>query len=207
MRFMVLVKSNQASETGALPDERELSEMGAYNDSLIAAGAMLGGEGLKPSSEGRRVRITSGKARTHDGPFAEAKELVGGYWIVKFESRDEAIRWLKRAPFVEGEVELRPLYEPSDFALPEDGTPPPPDAPPPARKPGTRRYLSMLKADAYTEAGCAPTPELLAEMGGLMQEMTQRGVLLMGEGLKPSRDGARIVYEGKQSRVVDGPFT
>jgi hypothetical protein len=207
MRFMVLVKSNQASETGALPDEKALSAMGAYNDGLIAAGAMLAGEGLKPSSEGGRVRITSGKARTFDGPFAEGKELVGGYWILKFESRDEAIRWLRRAPFVEGQVELRPVYEPSDFALPEGCTPPPPDAAPPARKPGTRRYLSMLKADAYTEAGGAPTPELLAEMGGLMEEMTQRGVLLMGEGLKPSRDGARIVYEGKQTRVVDGPFT
>jgi hypothetical protein len=207
MRFMVLIKSNPASEAGELPDEKALSEMGAYNDSLIAAGAMLAGEGLKPSSDGARVRISSGKARTLDGPFAETKELVGGYWILKFESRDEAIRWLKRAPFVEGVVELRPLYEASDFALPEGGTPPPPEAPPPTRRPGTRRYISMLKADAYTEAGGAPTPELLAEMGGLMAELTQRGVLLMGDGLKPSRDGVRIVYEGKQTRVIDGPFT
>ena len=206
MRFIVLVKSSQASETGALPDEQALSAMGAYNDELIAAGAMLAGEGLKPSSEGARVRIAAGNARRFDGPFTEAKELVGGYWILTLESRDEAIRWLQRAPFPEGQVELRPLYEPSDFALAEGCAPPPPDAPPPKRQPGTRRYLSLLKADAYTEAGCAATPELLAEMGGLMAEMTQRGVLLMGEGLKPSREGVRIVYEGKRTRVIDGPF-
>jgi hypothetical protein len=207
MRFMAFVKSTPETEAGALPDEKALSEMGAYNDRLIAAGAMLAGEGLKPSAEGGRVRIAAGKTSRIDGPFAEAKELVGGYWILQLGSREEAIEWLRRAPFREGEVELRPLYEASDFGLPEDALPPPPEAVPPARIPGTTRYLSLLKADAYTEARCAATPELLAEMGALMEEMTKRGVLLMGEGLKPSREGARIAYGGKQARVVDGPFT
>lgn len=207
MRFMAFVKSNPDSEAGVLPSETMLAEMGAYNEELIKLGAMLGGEGLKPSAQGQRVRIEHGKVRHVDGPFAEAKELVGGFWLLQFASRAEAIEWLKRAPLPQGEVELRPLYEAEDFAPP--GAPPATQAEPSkqARIPGTRRFMSLLKADAYTEGEDKATPALLAEMGALMEEMAQHGVLLSGDGLKPSREGARIQYEGKQRRVIDGPFT
>jgi hypothetical protein len=226
MRFMVLVKSDARSEAGVLPDEKLLSQMGSYNEGLIRAGAMLAGEGLKPSSQGARVRISQGKTRHIDGPFAESKELVAGYWLLQFPSHDEAIRVLSRAPFAEGELELRPMYEPEDFAVEAPGSAPeqtidtseqPAERPeqeeaarkadPPARIPGTTRFLCMLKADAYTEGEDKATPELLAEMSGLVEEMNKAGVLLMGEGLKPSRFGKRIRFDGGKRTVTDGPFT
>jgi hypothetical protein len=207
MRFMAFVKSNPDSEAGVLPTEEMLAEMGAYNEELIRLGAMLGGEGLKPSAQGKRVRIENDKARQLDGPFAETKELVGGYWLLQFASRDEAIEWLKRAPFPDGEVELRPLYEPGDFAPPGETPAAPQEPPKQARISGTTRYMSLLKADAYTEGDDQATPALLTEMGALMEEMGEQGVLLSGDGLKPSREGARIQYDGKRPRVIDGPFT
>lgn len=115
MRFMVLVKATPASESGKLPDEQELTEMGKFNDELIKAGVMLAGEGLHASSKGVRLRF-SGKQRTViDGPFTEAKELIAGYWLVQVKSREEAIEWFKRAPFKEGELELRQVMEEADF--------------------------------------------------------------------------------------------
>lgn len=121
MRFMVIVKANADSEAGTLPDEQILTEMGRYNEELVRAGVMLAGEGLHPSSRGARVRF-DGKQRTVlDGPFAETKELVAGFWLWQVRSREEAIEWLKRAPFQEGEVELRQVFETEDFA-PSDPT-------------------------------------------------------------------------------------
>ena len=118
MRVMVLVKADKSSEAGAMPDEKMLTEMGAFNEQLVKAGIMLEGEGLKPSSEGARVRF-SGKNRTViDGPFAETKELVAGYWIWKVKSLQEAIEWVKRCPNPmpgESEIEIRPVFEAEDF--------------------------------------------------------------------------------------------
>ena len=116
MRFMVIVKANKDSEAGKLPDRKILTEMGKYNEELVKAGVMLAGEGLHASSKGARVRFSGPTGRTViDGPFAETKELIAGFWLWKVKSKDEAIEWLKRAPFQEGEVEIRQVFETEDF--------------------------------------------------------------------------------------------
>lgn len=115
MRVLVLVKANEDSEAGVLPDEKDLSEMTKFNEELVKAGVMLAAEGLRPSSKGARVRFEDGKGTVIDGPFTESKELVAGFWLWQVRSLDEAIEWLKRAPFEGTEVEIRPLYEVEDF--------------------------------------------------------------------------------------------
>ncbi len=115
MRVMVLVKADKDSEAGVMPSEQLLTEMGKYNEELAKAGVMLAGEGLHPSSKGARVRFEGGKRTVIDGPFTEAKELVAGFWLWQVKSLDEAIEWLKRAPFEGTEVEIRPVFEAEDF--------------------------------------------------------------------------------------------
>ncbi len=116
MRVIVLVKANADSEAGKMPSRELLAEMGKFNEELVKAGVMLAGEGLHPSRKGARVRFDGPKKRTVlDGPFAETKELVAGFWIWQVRSMDDAIEWLKRAPFQEGDVELRPIFEADDF--------------------------------------------------------------------------------------------
>lgn len=116
MRFMILVKASEESEAGILPDDAILATMARYNEELVSAGVMLAGDGLQASSKGARVRFEGGTRTVIDGPFAETKELVAGYWIWQCESRQEAIDWLKRAPFDGGaEVEIRQIFELSDF--------------------------------------------------------------------------------------------
>jgi hypothetical protein len=120
MRFMVLVKASKESEAGVLPDEKMLAAMGNYNEELVMAGVMLAGDGLQPTSKGVRVRFEGKKRTVIDGPFAESKELIAGYWIWQCKSREEAIDWLKRAPFDDGaEVEIRQIFELSDFGQSE----------------------------------------------------------------------------------------
>jgi len=116
MRVMVVVKASPESERGEMPSEQLLTEMGRFNEQLVKAGIMLAGEGLHPSSKGKRVRF-SGKQRTViDGPFAETKELIAGFWLWQVRSMDEALEWLKRAPFDGGtEIEIRPVFEAQDF--------------------------------------------------------------------------------------------
>jgi hypothetical protein len=116
MRFLVLVKANAESEAGVMPDQKILTEMGKFNEELVKAGVMLAGEGLQPSSKGARVKFEGKKRTVIDGPFAETKELVAGFWIWQVKSKEEAIEWLKRAPFDGGaEVELRQIFEAEDF--------------------------------------------------------------------------------------------
>ena len=115
MRFMVLVKADKHSEAGALPSQEILEAMGKFNEQLIQAGVMLAGEGLQPSSKGARVKFSGGKKTVIDGPFAEAKELVAGFWLWQCKSMAEAIEWLKRAPFEGTEVEIRQIFEAEDF--------------------------------------------------------------------------------------------
>jgi hypothetical protein len=115
MRVMVIVKANRESEAGKLPDEKGLTEMSKFNEELIKAGILLGMDGLRPSSNGVRVRFSGGRKTVIDGPFTETKELVAGYWIWQVRSKEEAVEWLKRAPFQEADVEIRPVYEPADF--------------------------------------------------------------------------------------------
>ena len=116
MRFMILVKANKDSEAGALPDEKALTEMGKFNMQLEKAGVLLAAEGLQASSKGARVRFSGSKRTVIDGPFAETKELIAGFWLWQVKSLDEAIEWLKRAPFEDGfEVEIRQVFEAEDF--------------------------------------------------------------------------------------------
>jgi hypothetical protein len=115
MRFMVIVKADKKSEAGVLPDKKLLEEMGNFNEQLTKAGVMLAGEGLQPSSKGARVRFSGGKKTVIDGPFAETKELVAGFWLWQVKSKEEAIEWLKRAPFEDTEVEIRQVFEAEDF--------------------------------------------------------------------------------------------
>src|SRR5438034_6712153 len=118
MRFMILVKASKDSEAGVMPDEKLLAAMGKFNEELVKAGVMLAGEGLHPSSKGARVRFSGAKRTVIDGPFAETKELVAGFWIWQVKSREEAIEWLKRCPNPmpeESEIELRQIFEAEDF--------------------------------------------------------------------------------------------
>ncbi|MDX6385531.1 MAG: hypothetical protein QOK48_3104 [Blastocatellia bacterium] len=115
MRFMVIVKANKDSEAGVLPSTKMLTEMGKFNEELVKAGVMLAGEGLHASSKGVRVKFADGKTTVIDGPFAETKELIAGYWMWQVKSKEEAIEWLKRAPFEDTEVEIRQVFEAEDF--------------------------------------------------------------------------------------------
>jgi len=116
MRFMVIVKANKDSEAGKMPTEEMLSKMGKFNEELAKAGVMLAGEGLHPTSKGARVKFSNGKTTVTDGPFAETKELIAGFWLWQVKSKEEAIEWLKRAPFDNNEeVEIRQVFEAADF--------------------------------------------------------------------------------------------
>ena len=116
MRVMVIVKASKESEAGVMPTEKMLTEMGNYNQELANAGIMLAGEGLHPTAKGKRIRFSGTQRTVIDGPFAETKELVAGYWLWQVKSMDEAVTWLKRAPFDGGEeVEIRPVFESEDF--------------------------------------------------------------------------------------------
>jgi hypothetical protein len=115
MRFMVLVKANKDSEAGVLPSEEILTAMGKYNEELIKAGVMLAGEGLHPSSKGVRIRFSGDKRTVIDGPFAETKELLAGFWLFQVSSKEEAIEWVKRAPMEDTELEIRQVFEAEDF--------------------------------------------------------------------------------------------
>ncbi|HEY2986284.1 MAG TPA: YciI family protein [Candidatus Binatia bacterium] len=115
MRFMIIVKASKDSEAGVMPSEKLLTEMGKFNEELAKAGVLLAAEGLQASSKGARVRLSGSKRTVIDGPFAETKELIAGFWIWQVKSKEEAIEWLKRAPFDETEVEIRQIFEAEDF--------------------------------------------------------------------------------------------
>jgi hypothetical protein len=115
MRFLMIVKASKESEAGVMPTEQELADMAKYNEQLVEAGAMLDGAGLHPSREGVRINFDGGKPRVIDGPFAETKELIAGYWLVQFKTKEECIEWARRVPFREGEIEIRQLFELEEF--------------------------------------------------------------------------------------------
>jgi hypothetical protein len=140
MRFMVIVKANEQTEQGVLPTEQELAEMGDFNEQLVKAGVMLAGEGLHPSSKGARVRFDEeGRTTVVDGPFAETKELIAGYWILQVSSREEVLEWMKKAPFRDGEVEIRKIAEAEDFGE--------------AFTPELREQEERLRAQSAAQAG------------------------------------------------------
>ena len=118
MRVMVLVKADKNTEAGVMPDEKLLTEMGAYNEELVKAGIMVAGEGLKPTSDAKRIKFSGEKRTVIDGPFAETKELIAGYWLWNVKSMDEAVEWARRCPNptgAESVLEIRPLFEIEDF--------------------------------------------------------------------------------------------
>jgi hypothetical protein len=118
MRFMVMIKSDERTEDGVMPTEEDLNAMGRYNEELVKAGVLLAGEGLHPSSKGARVKFTDGKPTVIDGPFAEAKELIAGFWLIDVKSKEEAVEWMKRIPCTDGaevNVEIRQVFEADDF--------------------------------------------------------------------------------------------
>jgi hypothetical protein len=121
MRFMIMVKATEQSEAGAMPSEDELAAMGRYNEELAKAGALLAAEGLHPSSKGARVRFSGRERTVIDGPFTETKELTAGFWLIQAKDLDEALEWIKRVPFEDGEIEVRQVFEAEDFG--EEFTP------------------------------------------------------------------------------------
>jgi hypothetical protein len=220
MRFMVLVKSDAKTEAGVLPTQRELADMDTFNAEMTKAGVMLAGEGLKESAKGVRLCCTkaTGKVTVIDGPFAEAKELVAGYWMIQTKSKAEAVEWLKRAPFQGGEVDIAPIYELEDF--PADPSQVKPEnwrqkeeemrsKQPLQTSRGKKkmRFIGFVKGGPDSESGVMPSADALERMGVFLEEGTKAGVLLGGEGLKPTKDRIRIRYDGKKRTVLDGPFT
>jgi hypothetical protein len=214
MRFMLLAKATKDFEAGRFPTARDEPEFAKFRQQLVEAGALIGSDRLEPSSTGVRVHFAKGKFQITDGPFAETKELIAGYLLIEAKSLEEAVTWAKRVPFKDGEVEVRALFELTDF--PVDPSEQPDGwrekeeqmraAPPPVRKPGTTRYIGLLKADPDTEAGKLPDPELLAAMGAFMEEGVKAGIFLAGEGLQPSSKSAKVQYSGSKRMVIDGPF-
>jgi hypothetical protein len=200
---MILLKADKDTEAGVLPDQQLLTDMGNYNEELVNAGVLLAGEGLHPSSKGVRVRFSGGKTTVIDGPFAETKELIAGFWLWQLNSREEAIEWLKRCPNptgVEGEAEIRELGCASGLTgvSPTTVT---------AAPEGKKRFMVLLKADRSTEAGINPGEKLLAAMAKHNEQSVKAGVMLAGEGLQPSSKGARVKFSGSKRAVIDGPFT
>lgn len=220
MRFIAMVKSDASSETGRMPDPKELDDMNRFNDELLKAGVMLTGEGLWESAKGARLRCNkaTGKVTVIDGPFTEAKELVAGFWMIRTNTKAEAIEWMKRAPFEGGEVEIRAIYELED--IPQD---PSQDEPEnwrekeqemratqsfqASRGKKKMRFIGILKGGTDTEAGVMPATDALEKMGAFVEEAAKAGVFLGGEGLKPTSEGVRIRYDGKKRTTLDGPFT
>lgn len=115
MRFMLIVKGDDRSEAGVLPTDKELAEMGTFNDEMVKSGVMLAGEGLQATAKGAKVKFKGGKPTVIDGPFTEAKEVVAGFWLIQAKSKAEAIEWARRVPFVDGEIEVRQVFELEDF--------------------------------------------------------------------------------------------
>lgn len=220
MRFMVLVKANKASEAGEMPSPEMLTEMNKFNEEIIKAGVMLDGNGLLPSSTGFRVTNTDGNIAITDGPFAESKELVAGYWIIQSRDLEEAIEWIKKAPFDvsghDGQVEIRPVYELDDFPVNDNESGWREDEEKlraewesgggPAIDPAKKLWLGCFLADENSEAAVMPTEQQLTDMNALMAEAAEAGLILGGEGLKPSSEGARIYFANGDREVVDGPF-
>jgi len=119
MRFMLIVKATDKSEAGTMPTEKELAEMAKFNEEMIKNGVMLAGDGLQPSSKGARVTFKGGKPTIVDGPFTETKELIGGFWLIQAKSKQEAVEWARRVPFVDGQIEVRQVFELEDFGTSE----------------------------------------------------------------------------------------
>jgi hypothetical protein len=196
MRFMVMHKMTDELEKGLPPEPAVLEGVGKLIEQAAKEGVFLGGEGLKPTAQRTHLAYRGGKRTVTDGPFAETKELVAGFALMRVRSKQEAIAWCDRFAAVVGDTEifLGPVVEPWDLGMGEK----------PANAP--LRFLSMHKMDARAEADVQPEPQLVARMGALVDEMTRAGVLETAGGLTSTRKGARVYFERGKRTVLDGPF-
>lgn len=226
MRFFVGVKATEASEAGEMPGPELLRAMYEFNQELVAAGVMIDGNGLQPSSEGYKILTSDGETRIVDGPFAETKELISGYWVLQANSMEEAVAWAKRAPMDadgrDAALEIRQIFELDDFPENPDesgwreaeeklreewNAGSPGDAQGSLQPaPGKLVYMGMVHATAESEAGVMPDEAELATMGALMEESAAAGIMLGGEGLRPSSEGVQIKFHNGERTVIDGPF-
>jgi hypothetical protein len=202
MQYMILRKSDASTEAGELPSPALLAAMGAYNEELAKAGMLLGGEGLQASSKGARIRFSGGKPTVIDGPFTEAKELIAGFTMIEAASREEALEWLKRWPQEDADgntsLEIREGGCPGGLRGVAEDAPRLPE--------GFRRFMILLKANDRAEAGIVPDNQWLGRMAQHNDEAVKAGVLLMGEGLKPSASASRMKFSRGKPSVMDGPF-
>lgn len=196
MRFAVMHKMTAELEKGLPPSPEEMEGVGRMIGEAAKANVFLGGEGLKPSAQRLHIAYSGGSRQVTRGPFADPRELVGGFALLRVQSMEEAVRWCDRFAEALGDVELflGPIVENWDLGF----GPKPDDAP--------LRVLSMHKADARSEAGLPPEPAVMARMGALVEEMTLAGVLESATAFAPTRSGARIRFEGGKASVIDGPF-
>jgi hypothetical protein len=196
MRLMMLHKTNKHWEAGALPSPELIAEMGKLVGGMAQTGALLSGEGLRPTSTGVRLNFSGGKRTVIKGPFAGSNELMAGFVIVRVKSLEEAIEWASRYARMVGdaEIDIRPVTEAWDLGLM------------PKPEGDTTRFMMVHKADRNSEAGVAPSPAMMAGMAKLTDEMTKAGVLLSAEGLRPSSKGVRLNFSGSKRTVTDGPF-
>jgi hypothetical protein len=197
MRFMIMHKTNAQWEAGAVPSRELIARVGALVGELAKTKVLLGAEGLRPSSEGARLKHAGGKSTISPGPLAGENELPAGLSILRAASLDEAVAWASRQAEVlgEAEIDVRPVTEPWDIGI----------VPKPAHA-TTRRYMALRKASAASEAGTPLSPEQQAGMARLIAETTSAGVHLATETLAPSRRGRRYKNTGGGVRVTDGPF-
>jgi len=212
---MMIIKSDAKTEAGTAPDDAFGNAMGKYNQDMTDASVFVTAEGLYASSNGARVTLGNGKFDVKRGPFEQPEELVAGYWIIETGTKEEAIAWAKQCPFQvdgstyadgTGQIELRPFIETpegeeqlafmADDSSSSDG----------ANGISKKRFISMVKSDAQTEAGEMPPPEVFMAMGAAMEPLMQNGILLAADGLQPSSQGTRLAFSGGQAVITDGPF-
>lgn len=197
MRVIAMHKADSNTEAGVSPSPEFIAAMGDLMGQMMKAGVVLAGEGLKPTSAGVRLMFSEGRRNVQHGPFSGANELPAGFTIIRASSLDEAVEWAWRFADVVGDVEMdvRPLVEPWDLGMmPKPGNDP------------TARFMIVRKADANTEAGLPPAPEVQVGIGKLFEEMRNAGALLFSERLQPSSNAVRLVSSGGRRTVTDGPF-
>ena len=196
MQFMVMHKMTPELELGLPPSRQVLAGVGQLINAAARDGSFVSGEGLKPSRERVHIRYENGKRTVTNGPFPGARELVGGFSLMRVRSKEEAIAWCDKFAAAVGDAELflGPVVEPWDMGAPE-----PEDAP--------LRFLAVHRMDAAADAGTPPAPDVVAKVAAVVQEMTDAGVLEAAAGLASTSKGARIHFGGGKRRVVDGPFT
>ena len=196
MRFIIMHKTNPHWEAGAIPSKELIGRVGTLLGQIAKAGLLLAAEGLRPSSEGVRIRFTAGKRIVVNGPFERGNELPAGFSIVRAQSIDDAIEWAARQAGIlgDGEVDIRPVTEPWDIGMR-------------SRPAGaTRRYMVLRKATAATESGVTPSSAEQAELSRLLDETTRAGMHLGTETMRPSERGRRYKNSRDGISVVDGPF-